>query len=371
MRVFQTIHKYAPHIPLFEKRNNITDQTNLTFAELQRLIIDDGYASSYILFPAIEGKTDNVFFTIWNYERMQFLWAKEHGLNTRDLNKIKLAQVNWYKPDVFYNHSAFCDENFIDYLGNRKNILKICWYSVVTENPMKLKNYDIRLTLHRPYLYKWEESNLKSFELQPSFDSRLNKYDSLDKPIDFLFYGQYDPLLFGGRNNLVDKLLEYSLTGKVNMRIHLHYNSLKKPFINIRFIRRIGYNTKHSAFIATNSLPPLYGRDLYETIGKSKFVINGYGDFNTEFKSNMRLFEALNCGSLLISESGTYPEGFEANKNYIPYNNVNNLIDILPELLSNYSGKKEDMKLYVEKAREMYSKENQWKRFKEIVIGNM
>ena len=112
MRIYQTIHKYPHHIALFEKQNNITDETDISFAEIQKLILEDGYASSYILLPAIEGKTDQVFFTLWDYERLQHLWAKEHGLNSKDLSVIKHAQLEWYKPDIFYNHSAFCDNDF-------------------------------------------------------------------------------------------------------------------------------------------------------------------------------------------------------------------------------------------------------------------
>ena len=131
MRIYQTIHKYPHHIALFEKQNNITDETDISFAEIQKLILEDGYASSYILLPAIEGKTDQVFFTLWDYERLQHLWAKEHGLNSKDLSVIKHAQLEWYKPDIFYNHSAFCDNDFLSKYEIDKNILKICWYGIV------------------------------------------------------------------------------------------------------------------------------------------------------------------------------------------------------------------------------------------------
>jgi hypothetical protein len=34
MRIYQTLHKYAAHIPLFEEKNNINDDTDISFAEL-------------------------------------------------------------------------------------------------------------------------------------------------------------------------------------------------------------------------------------------------------------------------------------------------------------------------------------------------
>ena len=370
MRIYQTIHKYAPHIPLFEKRNNINDKIDVSFAELQKLILEDGYASSYILLPALEGKTDQVFFTLWDYERLQYLWAKEHGLNSRDLSVIKHAQIDWYKPDVFYNHSAFCDNYFLNKHRIDQNILKICWYGVIQKEPSIFQQYDIHLTLHRPYIKKWAEAGLKSYELQPGFDRRLEKYDSNDKPIDFLFYGQYWHEFFKNRNKLLDQLLEYSLNCKFNIKIHLQISDLKKPYLNIPFFRRFKRDTAHSIFVTTHSSPPLYGQLLYEATGKTKFVINAYTDNNQNFKSNMRLFESLNCGSLLISEEGNYPDGFEPNKNFIPYKNSRDLFSNIPKFIDNYLSLKESMYPYIKEVKSMYSKQNQWEQFKKIVNEN-
>lgn len=370
MKVYQTIHKYPPHIPLFEKINNITDETDISFAELQKLIIEDGYASSYILLPAIENKTDQVFFTIWNYERLQYLWAKEHGLKTRDLSAIKHAQIEHFKPDVLYNHSAFCDYNFLNNYKINPNIIKICWYGIIQDEPQIFKEYDIRLTLHRPYIKQWAAAGVKSYELQPAFDVRLEKYDSREKPIDCLFYGQYVYGMFDSRNKLIDELLKYSLRNKINIKVHLQLGELRKPYWNVRFFRRFKHHNQHSKFVIQNALPPLYGKSLYAVLGRSKFVINAYTDYNYNFKSNMRLFESLNCGGLLFSEDGFYPDKFIANKNFIPYKNSKDLIDNIPRLIEQYSLLKENMLPYIDEVKKIYSKENQWEEFKMICKEN-
>lgn len=375
MRIYQTIHKYPPHIPLFEKQNNITDDTNISFAELQKLILEDGYASSYILLPAIEGKMDQVFFTIWDYERLQHLWAKEHGLNSRDLSVIKRAQIESYRPHVFYNHSAFCDNDFLNKYKIDQNILKVCWYGIIKKKPAIFEPYDIHLTLHKPYIKKWEEVGLKSYELQPSFDKRLEKYDMVNKPIDFLFYGQYSygPYSFGKfckRNKLIDELLQYSLSSKLNIKIHLQIGNLTKPYFNIPLLRKLKHNPPHSIFVTTNTSPPLYGKSLHNAIGNTKFVINAYTDHNQYFKSNMRIFEALSCGSMLISEEGNYPDGFEANKNFIPYKNSKDLIRNIPKLMERYSSLRENMLPYIDEVKNIYSKKKQWEQFRKIVNEN-
>jgi hypothetical protein len=94
------------------------------------------------------------------------------------------------------------------------------------------------LTLHRPYIKQWAGLGIKSYELQPGIDRRLEKYDLKLRPIDFLFYGQYTGGMFDQRNRLMYELLEHSLSSKLNIKVHLQLGNLNKPFINKRFIRR-------------------------------------------------------------------------------------------------------------------------------------
>ena len=183
MRVYQAIHKYAPHIPLFEKRIGIDDRTDITFVELQKLIIKDGFASSYILQPAIQGKTDEVFFTIWDYERLQYLWADEHGMQSRDLSVIKKAQIDWFQPDVFYNHSAFCDNGFIEKFELDEKIIKVCWFAFIKMKPLFLPGYDIRVSLHRPFIEYWRNRDLVAYELQPSFVDSWSEFSQKRKKL--------------------------------------------------------------------------------------------------------------------------------------------------------------------------------------------
>lgn len=365
MRIYQTIHKYAPHIPQFEKRIGLTNNTKITFSELHKLVIEDGYASSYILKPALDGKFNEFFFTIWDYERLQFLWAKEHDIHSKDLSVIKKAQIDWFQPDVFYNHSAFCDDDFIEKHPLRNEIIKICWYGIIQKYPLDFVNYDIRLSLHKPYIEQWHKNGFIAFELQPSFVTQWKEFDQDIKENDLLFYGQTYPLMFRRRNRMLHKIM--NLYSKFKIRIHLTYPILW-PISSIPVISDYWKFGFQSTILKSIALPPIYGRTLYQTVGKSKFVLNGYTNFNREFKSNMRLFESIGCGSLLISEAGNYPNGFEAGKHYIEYSDADDLLQKLPRILNNYDSLKKNMSPHIEEIMELYSKENQWTSFKNIIL---
>ena len=139
MKVYQCIHKYPLHIPLFEKKYRVND--DMDFDTLHRLVIEDGYASTYILHPALQGRTDEVFYTIWDYQRLQSLWAREHGLTTNNLDEIKLAQIEDYQPDVFYNLSAFCDGGFISRLNaSKSNMKSVYWNGIIEHSPGRSRN---------------------------------------------------------------------------------------------------------------------------------------------------------------------------------------------------------------------------------------
>ena len=168
VKVFQCIHKYGPHIPYFERKYDI-DKKELSFLELRNLLLQDGYAATYILKPVLDGKHELVFFTLWDYERLQFKWAEEQGLSTKDLDEIKMAQIEAFQPDVFYNHSPRYDGNFINRLNGYKNLKKICWDAIITKYPYLHERYDYRLTLFEPFIDYWRNKGLKTHRLSPAY----------------------------------------------------------------------------------------------------------------------------------------------------------------------------------------------------------
>jgi hypothetical protein len=56
---------------------------------------------------------------------------------------------------------------------------------------------------------------------------------------------------------------------------------------------------------------PIFGRDYYEVLSSAKIVLNGSIDMPSADRGNMRCFEALGSGSLLLTDEGNYPEGIQ------------------------------------------------------------
>jgi glycosyltransferase involved in cell wall biosynthesis len=366
MKVFQTIHKYAPHIPQFEKKHGITDDTRLTFEELRHLLVHDGYASSYVLLPALQNKSAEFFFTLWDYERLQRLWATEHGLKTDDLDTIKLAQIEWFKPDVFYNMSPFMDRQFIELVKIARIQCKtVCWNGIIQPRPMTFPLYDAHLTLHQPFVSYWQKLGLKAFEFQPGVPASWD-YDSTSRPIDVLFYGQYFEGMFSDRNRIIDQLVSLKKKSKLRIDIHLQFKPGKRVLFKVpKFeIKQTSYPSR---LVRISSKPPIYGQELYSTISQSKIVVNAYTNDNKDYKSNMRLFEAMGNGAFLVSERGTYPSGLIPDVDFYTYQGFDELREKVEYILSDWEVHQKKAFDAAQKIRSYFSKEKQWARFQEIV----
>ena len=368
MKVFQCIHKYAPHIPAFEQKYNIHDR-DLSFNEIRDLLINDGYASTYILKPALENKPDEVFFTLWDYKRLQYQWAEENNLQTKNLDKIKLAQIQSFKPDVFYNHSPRNDNNFVEKLAQFKNLKKICWDAIITEYPHIHEKYDARVTLFEPYVKYWNRNGLKASLLTPAYVTSWDKYHSPNRNVDVLFYGQYNEKFFSNRNQLILELLKWQSTNNYNVNVHLQgIKNRKKPLINVKGLRRFTkWIDPIPGEINQYALGPIYGDDLYNAIGHSKIVVNAFTNYNGLYKDNMRIYEALGMGTLMIGEDGIYPKNMIPGEDFLTFRTTGELFDKIDSVLSQHDQGRTIAMQGHEKLKKHYSKENQWKSFVEIV----
>lgn len=370
MRVYQCLHSYPPHIPQFEKRYGVSD--DMDFATLHRLVLQEAYAAVYVLAPALEGRLEEVFFTLWDYDRLQQAWAREHGLRTKNRDTIKLAQIEEYKPDVFYNMSAFCDHGFIRKLG-RTRMKRVYWNGIIEARPRTFPQYDGQLSLHRPYIEYWRSQGKAACELQPAIPAGWAYHSGGERDIDVLFYGQYMRSFFKGRNQLVQELLRYGISSTHDIRCHLQCDTGRPTIFRIPGLEwtriRSPFARRVEPLVSQHALSPLYGSELYSAIARSKIVINAYTDNNHDFKSNMRLFEAIGLGAFLISEQGNYPEGFEPEIDFYTYRNESELLAQIERLLQDWPQHAAIAEQTRKKVSALYTKEKQWQDFQSFIAS--
>ena len=112
---------------------------------------------------------------------------------------------------------------------------------------------------------------------------------------------------------------------------------------------------------------PVFGRELYELIGTSKIVLNGAIDMAGQDRGNMRCFEAMGCGALLVSDDGHYPEGMKPGETMRVYTSAEQASELITESLDHWPQSAELATRGRKEISEIYSKSSQWRNFVDLV----
>jgi hypothetical protein len=370
MKVFQTIHSYRPYLDQFERKYRI-DKEATNYEQLKANLLKDRFYAAHLLNPVLNSSSEG-FYSMWDYPLLQHKWAEEKGWNETDLKKIIFAQIEDFKPDVFYNCSPIRFEPDEIKKNIPKEIAKVCWYASPETKQIDFSVYKSRLTNLPSDIKDFTEVGYRNDLFQPAHDSVMDQYVNGDsRPIDIFFYGQFIESYFKNRNRYIERLIDLKSKCSFNIEVALQYKFEYKQMLPIwapgRIRRHFYKRVSPAKNIVQGSIAPLYGLDLYSKIASSKIVFNAGVDFSGEYKVNMRNFESLGLGAHLISDEGIYPNKFSSGENFTSYKNFDDFVEKATYLLNHEEERKAIAVAGHQMVKKDYSKENQWKRFKEIV----
>ena len=125
---------------------------------------------------------------------------------------------------------------------------------------------------------------------------------------------------------------------------------------------------RRPAAIRAISQEPIFGRDYYAALSATKIVLNGAIDMSGSDRGNMRCFEALGGGALLLTDEGNYPEGMVDGQTMATYTSPQHAVTQIRALLLDNSARWLSIaRAGHEMVTARYSKENQWKQFQALV----
>lgn len=369
MRVFQIIHSYPPYLAHFESKTKAAAEGS-SFAEHKAALLQDRFYAAHILQPALNNQPDT-FFTMWDYPALQLKWARERGWAETDLKKILRAQLEEFRPDIFYNCSPIrftADE--IRAWGGR-DTLKLAWYASPEHHQIDFSVYRSMLSNYPPFIEEQRARGVRCDLFQPSYDPAMDDYaGTAERPVDILFYGQYASDYFKKRNVMIDRLVRLKEQTSWNIRLALQYNpcrqSILPSFFPARCQRYLRWRQHPSARVRRLSEKPLYGLDLYAAIARSKIVFNATTDMCLRHKVNMRNIEALGCGAHMIGEAGDYPEGLQAGRDFSTYANFEDFVAQAAHFLKHPTESRAIAGQGHASVARGFSKAEQWRRFQEI-----
>ncbi len=356
MRLFQNAGIYASYIPqLRALTRKATD-----FDQMQRVFLSHRFGAAHILEPVL-AYDPSAFFTNGDDLPSQQQWASENGMPKRThADEILLAQIEHHRADVFYNLDPMrYGSDFIRRLPGcvRKSI---GWRAAPSPGA-DFEAYDLMLCNFPSILESYRIRGWKAAYFTPAHDPVMNSFaENEDRPIDVLFVGGYTR-----HHRRRAELLEAvaALQGKVNVHFHLDRSRLTRlaesPIGHFLPLTR----HRRPASIQAVSKAPLFGLDLYGELSHAKIVLNGAIDMAGTDRGNMRCFEAMGCGALMLSDAGDYPKGMADKVNMLTYDNVGDAVSKIGDALQRADEIKRIARQGFEMISTLYSKSQQWKDF--------
>jgi hypothetical protein len=356
MRLFQNSGVYPAYLPRLRRLT----QGNEGFNAQVGAFLDDRFGACHFLKPVLDREA-SAFLTNGDDKQIQRQWAREHGMSSdATLTDILLAQIEDHRTEVFYNLDPMrYQSDFVRKLPGcvRK---KVAWRAAPSPGA-DLSAYDTLVCNFPSILEGYRQCGWHAEYFSPAYDPEMNAYAAnTDRLIDVLFIGTYSR---HHRKRAAVLEAVSSLREKLNIVFCLDRSRLTRLAESpIGYFLPLASHCR-PADIRAVSHAPVFGRELYTMISKAKIVLNGAVDMASRDRGNMRCFEAMGCGSLLLSDEGNYPASMVAGDNLVTYSAPNIALDLISQLL-----KSEDQRSGIAVAgnamiAEKYSKALQWERF--------
>ena len=355
MRLFQNFGLY----PSYRARlAHLTAGLN-RFSEARDAFLADRYGACHLLKPVLDGDPA-AFFTNGDDESLQRMWAKEQGMPGEPaLDAILLAQIEHHRTEVFYNLDPMRYGS--DFVRRLPACVKhaVAWRAAPGEADFSA--YHLLVCNFPSILKSYEARGWRTGYLFPGHDPEMDAYAAnTDRPIDVLFVGGYSR-----HHRKRAEALEAVAKQRDSMRIAFHLDRSRLTRLAESPLGRLLPLAQHRrpADIVAVHQEPVFGRDLYLALSRAKIVLNGAVDMAGNDRGNMRCFETMGCGALLVSDAGMYPEGMVDQQTMIVYDNIQQAVARIGESLRNQQGLKTIARSGHHTVRTAFSKAVQWDAF--------
>lgn len=360
MRVFQNSGYYPSYGPRLRRLAG----NAVTFQQQLQVFFDDRYGASHMLLPVARADPD-AFFTNWDDKRLQHAWAREAGLPKKvTLEEILLAQIEAHRTEVFYNLDPVrLSNSFIERLPGC--VKKTIAWRAAPSGDVDFSKHDLVVCNFPSILADLQRRGYRTAYFAPSHDSVMDRFAAKgDRPIDVLFVGGYSRH-HTRRAEILNAVA--GLAGQFKIVFHLDQSRLSRLAESpIGSLLPLARHRRPSA-VRSVSRPPVFGLELYQALSQAKIVLNGAVDMAGNERGNMRCFESMGCGALLLSDEGNYPDGMVAGVTLVTYSSPADTTAQIRRLLADSEQRGAIAREGHKMVSTRYSREVQWLRFQELL----
>jgi len=360
MRLFQNSGIYPAYLPrLLELTRDCT-----TFAAQVNAFLDDRYGACHFLKPVLD-RDANAFFTNGDDEQLQRQWAREHGMRSdAALTDILLAQIEDHGTEVFYNMDPMrYGSDFVRKLPGcvRKSI---AWRAAPSPGA-DFEAYGLIVCNFPCILEGYRQRGWRAAYFAPAHDPEMDTYAAnTDRPVDVLFVGGYSR-----HHRRRARVLEAVSALRRDRTVVFYLDRSRLTRLAESTLGRLLPLGDHRRpqDIRSVTAEPVFGRDLYAAISRARIVLNGAVDMAGNDRGNMRCFEAMGCGALMVSDRGIYPEGMVDGQSMLTYADPREAANVISQVLADPTRLAELAAVGLVSMRQHYSKQKQWLAFEKLV----
>lgn len=360
MRIFQNAGLYPAYLP----RLATLRDAGWTFERQRAAFLADGYGAAHILLPVIT-QDSSAFFTNSDDELLQSQWAREQGMPSgASPEEILLAQVEQHRTEIFYNQDPMRYQS--DFVRRLPACVRgsIAWRAAPSPN-VDFSAYDLIVCNFPTILDGYRRLGWRSAYFSPAHHPIWDSFAAnSDRTTDIVFVGGYTR-----HHRRRSALLEAVATLETRFKVEFYLDRSRLTRLAESIPGRLLPLAKHRRpkAIRDISRQPIFGLELYSVLSRAKIVLNGAIDMAGQDRGNLRCFESMGCGALMVSDAGTYPAGMTDGVNMLTYESplgAANIIESVlqtPARLGELAGRGFDL------MQSSYCKTNQWRQFKQLI----
>jgi len=362
MRLFQNGSLY----PSYGARLRILTADCKTFAEHMDGLLADRYGAMHVLEPVLLRQPE-AFFANGDHPQVQKMWAREQGMPDKATREdILLAQIEHHRTEVFYNTDPVpFPSSFLKRLpGSVKH--RIGWRAAPS-GAADFSAYDLMVCNFPGVLLGYRAAGLRAAYFAPAFDPEMAPYAAnTERPIDILFVGGFSRH-HHRRAGLLEAVAGLSPERKVV--VHLDSSRLTRWAESTLGRLLLPSSLRRPDALSRLAGASVFGRSLYAVLSRTKIVVNAAIDMAGDDRGNIRCFEAMGTGALLLSDAGRYPEGMTDGQTIVTYADADDLLLKARRLLDDPGRLGVIAKRGHETFRRLYSKAAQWAAFEQLVAS--
>ena len=324
MRILFLWQYYNQYIRQFYARR--PELAQCSYLAQQTALLDDYFGWPGYLVRALRALDHEADILFANAQPLQSAWGREQGFAFDPAQPDLLVehQIRRYCPNVL-----FAGPWYLDQADLLQRVHPFCDRVFVwIASPLKVKPakgwIDCVLTSFPHFVQQFQEQGVTAELFQPAcFDPAiLQALPAVERDIPVSFVGGLSPAIFKRRVQTLNHVARH-----IPLQVWGYGLSGRLPRHPRRFITYLTWLFRTGP-LRRGYQGEVYGLDTYRVMCRSRITLNVHVDAAEGVASNMRLFEATGCGTLLLTDASPYlARYYESEQEVVTYSSSADLVD--------------------------------------------